>query len=407
MFVCDWTTDRSATHYVMDQAKEWVVKHIVDFKNIILKMNSPEGTRCKSDIESIFKTGKIDNAQYERIYQCMNVEWFKKMLYGGRDVSVTVTAADMKYVFLKFPQTKNKFVPIGFIIDFFEDDYDEEKRIRELFDQYLQQQKEAICHDFEMDKSNVHELRERLIAQKEELNITAESASKCVPKLTTYIIFWALTLIISVIGLVTFFTSGRLTGLIDSLGDLPMLLRYVPNALGIVIGLIFSLTSIGRIVKEFKLIKSIKRFLEVCDKMEQNLDTIENQGDKYITGFCDNLISVFLFANRSDCTLDKNAELPASCFDYDEFEEIKEMYSVYVEELTYFMNNVAEMKRSKKGEPFGDLGEFSSAVQNFEENSISRSNKFGGKLAGKIILFIISLVTFYPIIDALIGMIIK
>lgn len=384
---------------------EWVKDHIVDFKNIMMNISTPEAERCKKDIETIFSSNHIDSDQYERIYQCMNIDWLEKMLMGGKNVSIRVSTANMRYVFLKFPNTKDKYVPIGFIVDFFEDEYDEEKRIAELFEEYLAQQKAKICHNFKMQQSNVNAIRERVQEKKDELNVDTDSVSRCMPKLVTYIILWGITFILSIIGLVTFFTDNRLASLISSLGDLPLLLRYVPNAIGIIVGLLVSFISIGKIVKEIKLISGIKKILANCQTLENNLDIIEANGDKIVESFCDNMTKVLLYANSSASQLEPTQSLPEACFSIEGFEDVETFYETDFEHLSYFMNNITNMDAGS--DSLGDIDALADAIESFDKKSISRSNKFGGKIAGKIIVFLLSLITFYPILDMIIGAIIK
>ncbi|MBR2370740.1 MAG: hypothetical protein IKA82_01840 [Clostridia bacterium] len=405
MFECQWKTDRRSTNYIMEQAMEWVKDHIVDFKNIMMNISTPEAERCKKDIETIFSSNHIDSDQYERIYQCMNIDWLEKMLMGGKNVSIRVSTANMRYVFLKFPNTKDKYVPIGFIVDFFEDEYDEEKRIAELFEEYLAQQKAKICHNFKMQQSNVNAIRERVQEKKDELNVDTDSVSRCMPKLVTYIILWGITFILSIIGLVTFFTDNRLASLISSLGDLPLLLRYVPNAIGIIVGLLVSFISIGKIVKEIKLISGIKKILANCQTLENNLDIIEANGDKIVESFCDNMTKVLLYANSSASQLEPTQSLPEACFSIEGFEDVETFYETDFEHLSYFMNNITNMDAGS--DSLGDIDALADAIESFDKKSISRSNKFGGKIAGKIIVFLLSLITFYPILDMIIGAIIK
>lgn len=126
--------DRRITDYVKDQAYVWLYEKVrsgeyvaadLDSETLLLNIKKEGKITDKSYVEFITKFGSNGNNPYMYILKPR-----KKKTASG------ITAKDLSLYFVKFENSTTP-LPIGFVQEFFQDDYEVQQDVQAFYDEYL------------------------------------------------------------------------------------------------------------------------------------------------------------------------------------------------------------------------------------------------------------------------------
>lgn len=121
--------DRRITDYVMEQAYLWLYEQIV-------KDSYVAGDRQSEKlILEIKQAGAVTQTSYEAFLQAfMNDPYQYLLVSGDRKNQAGIVSPNLKNYFLRFNE---QIIPVGFVEEFFEDDYETLAEVRAYYDAYL------------------------------------------------------------------------------------------------------------------------------------------------------------------------------------------------------------------------------------------------------------------------------
>ena len=134
---------RRITAFIRTEARKWLYDKLNNYK--------PNSVEARDLYMQIKKVGGIDESKYKRFTELFGNNPFTGMINGIADDNHSISSDDLHMYFINY----NKHVlPIGFIFDFFEDEFGESERDREneILDGFLDWSRAEIRTKWESSK---------------------------------------------------------------------------------------------------------------------------------------------------------------------------------------------------------------------------------------------------------------
>ena len=127
------TDDRRITQFIKSEARNWLYNRIHDNEYIF------KGDDSKKLSEEIFRKREVTEELYGKFLKMFDNNPIKQKVKCLLNKEATIVSDKIYFHFIKY---NNYTLPIGFIIDFFEDDYEDKERIKNLIKGFLEESKE-------------------------------------------------------------------------------------------------------------------------------------------------------------------------------------------------------------------------------------------------------------------------
>ena len=130
-------SNRRVTQYITEEAYKWLYQKIV--------AGEYQANRCKAGkrlLVEIQEQQSVSEENYTQFVDLMDNSPYSYMMYRSkRSASKHITTDQLFNYFVKY---NGQILPLGFIKDFFEDDYETQREINELLEQYTVGENNAI-----------------------------------------------------------------------------------------------------------------------------------------------------------------------------------------------------------------------------------------------------------------------
>lgn len=148
---------RRVTQRMVNEGYKWLYRRILDGGYNMNKCLEGEAL-----IISMQEAGGIDQESYERFVELTETRPFFYMLsYKASSRRRKITTGDILNYFVEF----NDYVfPVGFLMDFFEDDYETREEIHTFIKKYIVDEKEKMFIQFKKEMVNKNISHEKLMA---------------------------------------------------------------------------------------------------------------------------------------------------------------------------------------------------------------------------------------------------
>ena len=123
--------DRRITKFVKSEARKWLLKNIDGYNYT---------GKAQTLYETITKAREISESMYGEFLKVFDNNPINRKLKGLSEDNKGIESNDIHKYFIRY---NNHDLPIGFIIEFFEDDYDEKGKIDNLIKSFLDDSKES------------------------------------------------------------------------------------------------------------------------------------------------------------------------------------------------------------------------------------------------------------------------
>ena len=151
---------RRITTFIKSEAHKWLYKNLAKYK--------PHGAKAEDLYMKISKEGFITDATYDELFLQFENNPFSGTIKGISN-SKEITTEDIHMYFVEYNGTR---LPIGFIFDFFEDDYGESDKDKErkLIKDFLGNAKKEVKTDWESTKYNSKRKVEKTMGELENIS---------------------------------------------------------------------------------------------------------------------------------------------------------------------------------------------------------------------------------------------
>ncbi|MBQ8911631.1 MAG: hypothetical protein IJY89_03585 [Clostridia bacterium] len=128
---------RRVTQYIIEESYKWLYKKILD--------GEYEVNRCKEGKELLLQIEEahgVTKSTYKKFLDLFDNSPFEYMLYRSKRKSAKKITTDV--LFNYFVKYNGHVLPIGFVKDFFEDDYETKAEVQKLLTEFMESNKSAL-----------------------------------------------------------------------------------------------------------------------------------------------------------------------------------------------------------------------------------------------------------------------